>query len=69
VNINRAGRQTKAYWRSEQANRKRWMAEKPITGPEKTYGQFLRTEERLQGHAAGWIAGVRWAKAEAKRKK
>ncbi len=60
MNIQRAGKQTKAYWRSQEKYRAKWMAEEPITDSEKNYGQHLRTCERLQGHAAGWIDGVNW---------
>lgn len=64
MDIRRAGRQTKAFWRSQEKNRRLWQAEKPVTDAEKAYGQYLRTCERLQGHAAGWIDGVNWARRE-----
>lgn len=66
MNIHRAGKQNKAFWRCEERNRRRWMAEKPITDAEKAYGQYLRTCERIQGLATGWIAGVAWAKRQQK---
>jgi hypothetical protein len=68
MNVDRAGKQTKAFWRSEQRHREKWEAEKPITPGQKAYGQYLRTVERLQGHAAGWIAGVAWLKREMMKK-
>lgn len=68
VKISTAGKQTKAFWRSEEWLRRKWEAEKPVTKPEKAYGQYLRTCERLQGHAAGWIAGVAWARRNLKAK-
>lgn len=69
MNVTRAGKQTKAFWRSENRNREKWQKEKPITLDQKTFGQYQRTIERLQGHAAGWIAGVAWAKRSLKRAK
>jgi hypothetical protein len=68
MDINRAGKQQKAHWRNQEYWRVRWEAEQPITDAEKAYGQYLRTQERLQGHAAGWIAGVAWAKRNLKAK-
>lgn len=62
MNINRAGKQTKAFWRSQDKNRTKWLAEAPVTKAEEAYGQWLRTSERMQGHAAGWIDGVAWAR-------
>lgn len=66
MKVSRAGKHTKAFWRSQERCRARWEAEKPITESEKAYGQYLRTIERLQGHAAGWIAGVAWARRQRK---
>lgn len=57
-------KQDEAWSRCENRNRDKWEAEKPITGPEKAYGQYLRTCERIQGLATGWIAGVAWAKRQ-----
>lgn len=59
MNINRAGRQTKAYWRSQ------WDYERKLENEKREYVQI---QEMLQGHAAGWIAGVAWAKRERKKK-
>jgi hypothetical protein len=64
--MNRTSKQNAAFWRSQNKLREKWEAERPITEPEKAYGQYLRTCERLQGHAAGWIAGVAWAKRNAR---
>ena len=66
--ITRAGKQTHAFWRAQEKWRLKWEAEKPITNAAKEYGQYLRTCERLQGHAAGWMDGVAWAKRNAKLK-
>jgi hypothetical protein len=66
MDINRAGKQQQAYWRNQEYWRVRWEAEQPSTDAEKAYGQYLRTVERLQGHAAGWLAGVAWARRNMK---
>jgi hypothetical protein len=66
MNINRAGKQTKAFWRSQAKNQKKWEAEIPTTDAQKEYGQYLRTMERVQGHAAGWIDGVNWMRRQKK---
>jgi hypothetical protein len=60
--VSRAGKQMKAYWRSQEHWREKWEAEKSVLDDEKAYGQYQITNQRLQGHAAGWIAGVAWAK-------
>jgi hypothetical protein len=51
MNINRAGSQQKAQWRSEQRCKKRWRREY----------HWSDVDKLIQGHAAGWIAGVAWA--------
>ena len=61
--------QNQAYQRASIRHQEKWLKEKPITEPEKGYGQYLRTMERNQGFACGWIAGVAWAKRQAKEKK
>jgi len=48
--------QNEAFWRAENRWREKWEAEEPITEPEKQYGQYLRTCERIQGFATGWFA-------------
>jgi hypothetical protein len=67
MNINRAGKQTKAYWRSEQRHQEAWESEQPMTDAARSYGAYLIAQERVQGFAAGWIAGVAWAKREHRR--
>lgn len=67
MNINRAGKQTKAYWRAEQRHREKWEAETPQTPDAKAYGAYQIANERNQGFAAGWIAGVAWAKRQLRR--
>ena len=60
--------QNEAFWRAENRWREKWEAEEPITDAEKEYGQYLRTCERLQGFATGWIAGIAWANRKANKK-
>ena len=69
MNVNRVGKQTKAYWRSQENHKKGWESEKPVTDSQKAYGQYFRICERVQGFAAGWIAGVSWARRNRKEKK
>ena len=59
MNIHRAGKQQKAYWRSE--NRLEACLEK-----EKV--PYLQIQSALRGNAHGWIAGVAYAKRNMKRK-
>lgn len=60
----RAGKQTRAYWRMQEKRRKAWLAETPVTETANACGQHFLTEERLQGHAAGWIDGVNWLRRQ-----
>lgn len=53
MNINRAGKQQKACWRSEQRYEKKWLKENH---------KWTEVQKMLQGHAAGWITGVSWAR-------
>jgi len=69
MNVNRAGKQQQAYWRSEAKCQKLWESEKPVTDSQKAYGQYFRICERVQGFAAGWLAGVAWARRSRKEKK
>lgn len=64
MNINRAGKQQKAYWRSEEYWNEKWMKEDPITDHDKQYGRYQIAMQRQQGFATGWIAGVAWAKRQ-----
>lgn len=66
MNINRAGKQQKAYWRNQEYWRVRWEAEHPDTEPARQFGAYQIACQRLQGHAAGWIAGVAWARRNQK---
>lgn len=59
MNVNRAGNQTKAYWRSQERYERQLQKEKRL---------YVVIQEMLQGHAAGWIAGVAWAKRKQKLK-
>ena len=68
MNINRAGKQQKAYWRNQEYWRVRWEAEMPGTEADRQIGAYQIAVQRLHGHAAGWIAGVAWAKRNLKAK-
>ena len=57
MNINRANKQQKACWRSEARCEARWSRE-PI--------DYVTLQKMLQGHAAGWIAGIAWVKRQNK---
>lgn len=61
MNINRAGKQQKACWRNQEYWRVRWEAEMPATESARQFGAYQIACQRIQGHAAGWIAGVAWA--------
>lgn len=63
----RRSKQQKAYDQAQIKAETKWLAEEPITPPEKTFGQYLRTMERNQGFATGWIAAVAWMKRERKK--
>lgn len=69
MNAKKAGKQDKAYWRNQEYWRVRWQGEIPNTKSAKAYGAFNIACERIQGHAAGWIAGVAWSKRQAKKRK
>jgi hypothetical protein len=58
MQVDRARDYTKAYWRSEEYWCDKWTMDTP--------GQDIC--ERLIGHAAGWEAGVRWARRQMKKK-
>jgi len=60
--MNKPSKLDLAWRRFENRMRRKWESEKPVTAGEKAYGQYLRTCERIQGAAAGWIAGVNWAR-------
>jgi len=62
MNINRAGKQQKAYWRGEERWRKEWESEEQLTEADKQYGVHQITQQRLRGYATGWLDGVAWAK-------
>lgn len=59
VNINRAGNQTKAYWNSQERFEKSCL---------KDGMKWIEVQVLLHGHAAGWMAGVAWAKRKLKSK-
>jgi hypothetical protein len=69
VKTSRAGKQTKAYWRSEAHHYQQWRKEEPITIDDKNYGQHLIAVQRVHGFATGWIAGVAWARRQTKKSK
>lgn len=68
MKVNRAGKQTKAYWRSSAKKQAEWEKATLVLESEKAFGIHAITQQRLQGFAAGWVAGVRWAKQDAKKK-
>jgi hypothetical protein len=51
MNIKRAGKQQQACFRSERRYKKQWNADY----------HWSDVDKLIQGHAAGWIAGVAWA--------
>jgi hypothetical protein len=59
MNINRAGKQQKACWRSEARCEAHWSKEPT---------DYVTLQSMMRGHAAGWIAGVAWAKKNIKAK-
>lgn len=58
MNIKRAGKQQQACFRSERRYKKQWNADY----------HWSDVDKLIQGHAAGWIAGVAWAKRNPKKK-
>ena len=60
MKIGRAGKQQKACWRSEARCEAHWSRE-PI--------DYVTLQKMMQGHAAGWIAGVAWSKRNIKSKR
>ena len=60
MDVTKARAHHKAFWRSQERHRQKWLKEEPCTSAEKEYGQYLRTCDMLRGHAAGWIAGICW---------
>ncbi len=50
MNINRAGKQNKAFWRLELKMSRRWEKEH----------DFQISQHMIQAMAHGWIAGVNW---------
>lgn len=65
--IRSASRKTKAYWRAEQRHRALWEKERHQTDAARAYGSYLIAQERVQGFAAGWEAGIAWARREQRR--
>jgi hypothetical protein len=61
-------KETKAYWRAQNKRQTVWEKETPITSEDITYGTYQITQQRLQGHAAGWIDGANWVKRQMKKK-
>ena len=55
VRVSRAGKQHKAFWRSE----RRLAAKAKAQGCE-----HAELQAAIRGHAAGWVAGVAWAKRQ-----
>jgi cupin superfamily acireductone dioxygenase involved in methionine salvage len=63
VQISRAGKQQKAFWRAEEREAARCMKDPLMVVPANTPHHF--DCERRRSFAAGWIAGVNWAKRNA----
>lgn len=57
MNIHKAGKQTKAFWRSEARFKALW---------EKEPTDYATLQSMLRGHAAGWTAGVAWERRNQK---
>jgi hypothetical protein len=53
MKISRARKQQHAFWRSQTCHRVAW---------EKESTDYQRLMNLERGHAAGWIAGVAWAR-------
>lgn len=60
-------KETKAYWRAQNKHQSVWENETPITSDDVAYGIYLITQQRLQGHASGWIDGSNWVKRQMKK--
>lgn len=58
--VSRAGKQTRAYWRSEQRHVEKTGKDPLYVVPSGTPYHF--EQERRRSFASGWLAGVRWAK-------
>lgn len=55
MNIHRAGKQTKALWRSETRYKSLW-AKEPI--------DYATLQAMVRAHAAGWMSGVAWERRQ-----
>lgn len=58
MNINRAGKQQQAQWKSLEKWEREWTTW--------NHGDWVTVKKMGQGHAAGWIDGVAWAKKNMK---
>lgn len=67
MNINKAGRQEKAYWRGEQRQTDRWEKELANAAAMDSITPYGIIQERLMGYATGWIDGVNWLKRQQKK--
>ena len=59
MNIQKRGKQTKAFWRSEARFEALW-AKDPI--------DYTTLQAMMRGHAAGWMAGIAWERRNRKTK-
>lgn len=68
MNINRAGKQQKAYWRAEEKATSRWEKGDPETVlTQQLSGQLYQVaQERRIGFATGWIAAINWSRRNKK---
>jgi len=57
LNVTKAGKNEKAFWRSQSKRSKVWERES------KDHQRLMSLQ---RGHAAGWIDGVAWARRQAR---
>lgn len=62
MNIYRAGKQTKAFWRAEEKWAEKAAADPMLVVPSNTPHHF--DVERRRSFAAGWIAGVNYLRRQ-----
>ena len=67
MNINRAGKQTKAFWRATEKHVVKAASNPLLVVPANTMYHF--DCERRRSYAAGWVDGVNYIKRQNKQKK
>jgi hypothetical protein len=58
MSVQQAGKQTKAFWRSAARLEARLAKEQT---------DYVTLQAALRAHAAGWLAGVAWARRNSKK--